>query len=92
MKKVSRRELLAGVAAGGALVGASRPANAFFEQEAPVKFRSLHDGTGGAAAAHKKLIAEVERVLGDKYSEAEKQQVTAALTCPICGRPLIGPS
>jgi hypothetical protein len=87
MRKVTRRQLLAGAAAGSALLGASGRAKAFSEEQAPVKLRLLHEAN--TVVAHKELVAEVERALGDKYTEAEKREVIATLTCPICGRPLI---
>jgi hypothetical protein len=90
MKKVSRRELMAGAALGGALFAGVQPARAFSEVQAPVKARLMHENACGATVSHKELVAEVERVLGDKYTEEEKRQVVANLTCPICGCPLGG--
>lgn len=90
MGSLSRRGLFGFLAGAGVAVGAPR-AFAFSEETAPsVRMLALHENACGATASHKEFVAEVERVLGDKYSAAEKQQVIATMTCPICGCPLAG--
>jgi hypothetical protein len=90
MDKLSRRGLLAALGGIGVAAGAARPASAFTSEQPSVRMLSLHENACGATASHKELVAEVEKTLGDKYTEEEKRQVIAALTCPICGCPLAG--
>jgi hypothetical protein len=90
MRQVSRRQLLTVAVAGGAVLGTSRHANAFTEDVATVKVRALHENACGPTASHKEIVAEVERTLGNGYTEAEKREVIATITCPICGCPLAG--
>jgi hypothetical protein len=78
------------MAGAGAMLGTAGRAFAFSEDTPSARTLALHDNACGATASHKEFVAEVERVLGDKYSEAEKRQVMATLTCPICGCPLAG--
>lgn len=91
MVKVSRRALMTALAGTGVWLGAGRTAFAFSEEPAVGRALALHQNACGATASHKQLVVEVERVLGDKYSAAEKRQVVAAMTCPICGCSLAGP-
>jgi hypothetical protein len=90
MREISRRHLLTAAMAGGAILGTQRQANAFSEGIVTVKARALHENACGPTASHKEMVAEVDRLLGDRYSEAEKKEVVASLTCPICGCPLAG--
>jgi hypothetical protein len=90
MKKVSRRGLVTALAGAGVLLGTSRRASAFTEERATGRALALHQNACGATASHKELVAEVERVLGDRYSAGQKRQVMAMLTCPICGCALAG--
>ncbi len=91
MEKVSRRTLMmALLAGGGALVGSSRRASAFTADAPSARILAMHENACGATASHKELVAEVDSILGDKYTAAEKRQIVAGLTCPICGCPLAG--
>lgn len=85
MDKVSRRSLMVALAGAGVVAGGARRAFAFSEEAPTVKALALHENACGATASHKELAAEVERVLGDKYSDEEKRKVVASMTCPICG-------
>lgn len=76
------------LAGAGVAVGTTGKAFAFSPDTPSVRTLALHDNACGATASHKELVAEVERVLGDKYSEEEKRRVIATMTCPICGCPL----
>jgi hypothetical protein len=76
--------------AGGALLGRTRQASAFTDDIVTRRVLALHENACGATASHKQLVAEVERVLGDKYSAEQKREVIATLTCPICGCSLAG--
>jgi hypothetical protein len=78
------------MAGAGVVLGTASRAFAFSEDAPTIRTLALHDNACGATASHKELVAEVERVLGDKYSEDEKKQVIATMTCPICGCPLSG--
>ncbi len=90
MEPVSRRGLLTVLAGAGMVVATTRRAFAFSEDMPSVKMLALHENACGATASHKEFVAEVEKVLGDKYTAAEKRQVVATMTCPICGCPLGG--
>ncbi len=90
MEPVSRRGLMTVLAGAGLVVATSGRAFAFSEDIPSVKTLALHENACGATASHKEFVAEVERVLGDKYTAEEKRQVIATLTCPICGCPLGG--
>ena len=90
MDRVSRRTLMTAMAGAGVVLGTAGRAFAFSEDTPTVRTMALHDNACGATASHKELVAEVERVLGDKYSEDEKRRVIATMTCPICGCPLTG--
>jgi hypothetical protein len=90
MDRLSRRTVLAAMAGAGAVMGTTRCAFAFSEDTPSLRTLAMHDNACGATASHKELVAEVERVLGDKYSEEEKKKVISAMTCPICGCPLSG--
>lgn len=92
MSPLSRRRMMLMMATAGLAGAASRPAFAFSELPGAdtVRLQALHDSACGGTAAHKELVAEVEQTLGDKMSAAEKRQVVAHLTCPICGCPLAG--
>lgn len=85
MNQVSRRALLVALAGVGAGLAGSRQAFAFTPDTPSVRTLAMHENACGATASHKELVAEVERVLGDKYNEDEKRKVIAAMTCPICG-------
>ncbi|PKU26429.1 hypothetical protein CWS72_00840 [Telmatospirillum siberiense] len=78
------------LAGAGVTLGTASRAFAFSEDTPNIRTLALHDNACGASASHKELVSEVERVLGDKYSEEEKRRVIAAMTCPICGCPLSG--
>lgn len=90
MRGLSRRALLTALAGSGLAAGTAGRAFAFSEDTPSVRTLALHDNACGATASHKELVAEVERVLGDRYSEEEKKRVISAMTCPICGCPLSG--
>jgi len=90
MHSISRRGLFTGLAGIGLALGAGRPASAFSPDTPSMRTLALHDNACGATQAHKELVAEVERTLGDKYTAEEKHKVLAAMTCPICGCPLGG--
>lgn len=90
MDRVSRRTLMTAMAGAGVVLSTAGRALAFSEDTPTLRTLALHDNACGATASHKELVAEVERVLGDKYSEDEKKRVIATMTCPICGCPLSG--
>jgi len=90
MEKLSRRSLMAALAGTGLIIGATRPARAFTEQQGDARLEALRDNACGGSTNHRQLVDEVERVLGDKYSADEKRAVIATMSCPICGCPLSG--
>ncbi|HXP95888.1 MAG TPA: hypothetical protein VN809_04195 [Telmatospirillum sp.] len=90
MDRFSRRAVMMGMAGAGVMLGSAGRAFAFSEDTPSMRTLALHDNACGASASHKELAAEVERVLGDKYSMEEKKRVISAMTCPICGCSLTG--
>jgi hypothetical protein len=90
MDRLSRRTLMTALAGAGVVLGTAGRAFAFSEDTPSLHTLALHENACGATASHKELVAEVERVLGDKYSHEEKARVIATMTCPICGCPLSG--
>ncbi len=90
MNRLSRRGAIAALAGAGAVFGTTRHAFAFSEDVPTARVLALHENACGATASHKELVAEVDRMLGDKYSADEKKRVLASLTCPVCGCPLAG--
>lgn len=87
---LSRRGFLAATAFLTATGAASR-AMALTIQEADVGTQSLLDNACGKSEQHQQLIAEAEKLLGDrKLTDAEKQRLLAAMNCPICGCPVSG--
>jgi hypothetical protein len=90
MDRFSRRMMMMSMAGAGVMLGPVGRAFAFSEDVPSMRTLALHDNACGASASHKELAAEVERVLGDKYSTEDKKRVIASMTCPICGCSLAG--
>jgi hypothetical protein len=90
MNELSRRRLVATLAGSGVFLGTAARALAFQETQPTQRLLALKENACGASASHKDLVAEVNKVLGEGYTEAQKQEVIASLTCPVCGCPLAG--
>lgn len=82
--------LISVLAAGGGLAVPTRPASAL---------QVVECGDGAAASAcgvmdaHDDLLRQMEQALAERdMAEADRKAVLAALTCPVCGMPLLARS
>jgi len=78
---LTRRRVLSGLA----LSLPASAALAFGESPMPPKLTALHQAGCGPTADHKAFLAEVEKTLGSSLTEAEKRDLLAKITCPVCG-------
>jgi prolyl-tRNA editing enzyme YbaK/EbsC (Cys-tRNA(Pro) deacylase) len=95
---ISRRRFLScTILASGGVMASTSAARAFSIEEPAASLVVEYHAARAAAcssatsAFHTRVLTEVRAALaGQQLSEAERQQVLAQTTCPICGCPIAG--
>ncbi|MBP2227502.1 hypothetical protein J2847_000782 [Azospirillum agricola] len=90
-RSTGRRDILRGLAAGGALLLSGSGAGAITVRPSS-DYGAVLDAACGASADHKRQIAEVEKAFGLTVPDPRVIERLRRTACPDCGCPLMPPA
>lgn len=90
-RSTGRRNILRGLAAGGAVLLSGSGAGAITARPSS-DYGAVLDAACGASADHKRQIAEVEKAFGLTLPDRRVAELLRRTACPNCGCPLMAPA